>query len=413
MRLEWLMEKFQALFQKIVAIKLKRTESKKPFRLLFIAPQPFYEDRGTPIVILEELKCLSDLGYDIDVLTYPLGKGVFLQGTELIRVRNPLKITSIPIGFSWSKVILDIQLALKAFQLARKTKYTCVHGVEEGAAICLLLKWLHGIPMVYDMHSSIPEQLSSISYFSKGPGAYLAKLVEKLLIRNSNIIMASKGLAPLINGIDPTSVIKEWIFENCPPNKDSKKIENQLGIMGRPVVAYVGNFAQYQGVELLIDAILKVREMIDNVVLLLVGGTENEIAGLEKKVVSLKLSNNVILIPRVERDKVPEYLSIADVLSLPRPRGENAPLKIYEYKKSGKPIVATNIPAHELIANNSTSIMVAPEVGALVDGIMHALKNGKPSAEENEISGEFCFSQVEALPEILSDVYNTIIANSC
>jgi hypothetical protein len=175
---------------------LKRIETKKPFRLLFIAPQPFYEDRGTPIVILEELKCLSDLGYNIDVLTYPLGKGVFLQGTELIRVSNPLKVTSIPIGFSWSKVILDIQLALKALQLAKKRKYTCVHGVEEGAAICLVLKWLHGIPMVYDMHSSIPEQLSSISYFSKGPGAHFAKLVEKLLIRNSTIIMASKGLAP-------------------------------------------------------------------------------------------------------------------------------------------------------------------------------------------------------------------------
>lgn len=385
---------------------------KKPFRLLFIAPQPFYEDRGTPIVILEELKCLSDLGYDIDVLTYPLGKGVFLQGTKLIRVGNPLKITSIPIGFSWSKVILDIQLALKAFQLAKKKKYACVHGVEEGAAICLLLKWLHGIPMVYDMHSSIPEQLSSISYFSKGPGAYLAKLVETLLIRNSNIIMASKGLAPLISGIDSTSVIKEWIFENCPPSEDSKKIANQLGIMGRPVVAYVGNFAQYQGVELLIDAILKVREVINNVVLLLVGGTENEIAGLKRKVVSLKLSNNVILIPRVERGKVPEYLSIADVLSLPRPRGENAPLKIYEYKKSGKPIVATNIPAHELIANNPTSIMVAPEASALVDGIMHALKNGKPAAEGGEVSSVSSLSKVESLPNTLCDVYNTIIAGS-
>ena len=391
---------------------MKRNETNKLFRLLFIAPQPFYEDRGTPIVILEELKCLSALGYDIDVLTYPLGKGVFLPGTELIRVRNPLKITSIPIGFSWSKVILDIQLALKALQLVKKTKYACVHGVEEGAAICLLLKRLYGIPMVYDMHSSIPEQLSGISYFSKGPGAHFAKLVEKILIRNSNIIMASKGLAPLITGIDPTSVIKEWVFENCPPKKDSKKIANQLGIMGRPVVAYVGNFSRYQGIELLIDAILKVREVIDDIVLLLVGGTGNEIAELKWKVVSLNLSNNVILIPRVERGKVPEYLSIADVLSLPRPRGENAPLKIYEYKRSGKPIVATDIPAHELIANNSTSFMVAPEVSALVDGIMHALKNGKPPAEESEISSELSLSKLETLPETLSDVYHTIIEDS-
>jgi glycosyltransferase involved in cell wall biosynthesis len=208
-------------------------------------------------------------------------------------------------------------------------------------------------------------------------------------------------------------VIKEWIFENCPPKNNSKKIANQLGIMGRPVVAYVGNFAQYQGVELLIDAILKVREVIGNIVLLLVGGTENEIAGLKRKVVSLKLSNNVILIPRVERGKVAEYLSIADVLSLPRPRGENAPLKIYEYKRSGKPIVATNIPAHELLANSSTSIMVAPQVSALVNGIMLALKNGKPAADECKASSELILSKLETLPETLSDVYNTIRASSC
>jgi glycosyltransferase involved in cell wall biosynthesis len=115
----------------------------------------------------------------------------------------------------------------------------------------------------------------------------------------------------------------------------------------------------------------------------------------------------------VERGKVPEYLSIADVLSLPRPRGENAPLKIYEYKRSGKPIVATNIPAHKLIANNSTSIMVAPEVSALVDGIMQALKNGKPPVQESEISNELSSTNLETLPETLSDVYNTIIADSC
>jgi hypothetical protein len=56
--------------------------------------------------------------------------------------------------------------------------------------------------------------------------------------------------------------------------------------------------------------------------------------------------------------------------------------------------------------------MVAPEVSALVDGIMHALKNGKPASEESEISSELNVSKLETLPETLRDVYNTIIADA-
>ena len=43
-------------------------------RMLVVAPQPFYSDRGTPIAIRQLLEALSELGYQPDVLTYPLGR---------------------------------------------------------------------------------------------------------------------------------------------------------------------------------------------------------------------------------------------------------------------------------------------------------------------------------------------------
>ena len=39
-----------------------------PGRILLVTPQPFYEDRGTPIAVHLLLKVLSDLGYTVDVV---------------------------------------------------------------------------------------------------------------------------------------------------------------------------------------------------------------------------------------------------------------------------------------------------------------------------------------------------------
>ncbi|MGI9294836.1 MAG: hypothetical protein ACR2PS_12700, partial [Pseudomonadales bacterium] len=43
-------------------------------RVLIVAPQPFYEDRGTPIAIAQVIDGLTELGYGVDMLTFPVGK---------------------------------------------------------------------------------------------------------------------------------------------------------------------------------------------------------------------------------------------------------------------------------------------------------------------------------------------------
>ena len=45
-------------------------------------------------------------------------------------------------------------------------------------------------------------------------------------------------------------------------------------------------------------------------------------------------------------EEIPQYLEAADVLVSPRSRGKNTPLKIYQYLRAGRPIVATNLLTH-------------------------------------------------------------------
>src|SRR5690606_39995325 len=62
-------------------------------------------------------------------------------------------------GFSLKKIICDFAVVGKALRLASKTRYDVVHAVEEGVFIALLINRLYGIPYVYDMDSSMADQL--------------------------------------------------------------------------------------------------------------------------------------------------------------------------------------------------------------------------------------------------------------
>ena len=42
--------------------------------ILMIAPEPFFEPRGTPFSEYHRLRALSSLGHTVDLVTYPCGE---------------------------------------------------------------------------------------------------------------------------------------------------------------------------------------------------------------------------------------------------------------------------------------------------------------------------------------------------
>jgi glycosyltransferase involved in cell wall biosynthesis len=81
--------------------------------------------------------------------------------------------------------------------------------------------------------------------------------------------------------------------------------------------------------------------------------------------------------PAVPPEEVPLYHRLADVLVTTRARGTNVPLKIYQYLRAGRPIVATAIRAHTQVLDDTTAELVSPEPGAIASGVLRVL--GDPS----------------------------------
>ncbi len=344
-------------------------------RLLVVAPQPFYQDRGTPIAMRQVLQALSELGHRVDLLTYPVGADVDYPGLRIFRAGNPLSFRTVPIGLSARKLLLDVSLvtALRA-RLARE-RYAAIHAVEEAAFPAVLLGRRHGIPVLYDMQSSLPEQLSRLPGLRRGPARRLLERAERWLLRRSTLVVTSAGLASRVRAATPRVPVREWHFPSTHDRADRSSIEalrTRLGIdPASPVVLYSGTFEAYQGLPELIGAIPAVRACYPRAVFVFVGadGSSEVLAPAEPLVSAGALR----IVARQPRDAMPAFLGLADVLVSPRAFGGNLPLKIFDYLAADRPIVATDIPTHRSVLSEDRAVLVPPRTDALAEGIISLL----------------------------------------
>lgn len=175
-------------------------------RILVLAPQPFYSERGTPIAVKLILESISQRGHYADVLTYAEGENIEIEKIRIRRIFQPRFAYGVRPGFSWKKVVCDFFMAFEAFKLCCAKKYDYLHAVEESVFIALLLKFLLRIPYVYDMDSSLPQQLCE-KYIWLEPLLPIAFFFERLAVRNSIMTLpVCNSLASAISRYRPRKV---------------------------------------------------------------------------------------------------------------------------------------------------------------------------------------------------------------
>jgi glycosyltransferase involved in cell wall biosynthesis len=346
-------------------------------RVLFVAPQPFYEDRGTPIAVRQVLQALGQLGYAVDLLTYPVGSDVTIPGLRIFRGANPFGIRSVPVGLSVRKLLLDISLAAALRAHLRSQSYTCVHAVEEMAFPAALLGRRYGIPVLYDMQSSLPEQLSQSVPVRWAPGRWSLERLERWLIDRSDLIVSSAGLAARIQQAAPDAPVREWHFPSAPVEVEAPDVgalRQRLGLSAEePVILYSGTFEAYQGLPELIAAIPLVRAQVPSATFVLVGADRANGFARQESTDSLLRSGALRIVERQPRSEMAAYLTMADILVSPRAFGGNLPLKIFDYLAAGRPIVATDIPTHRTVLAEDRAVLVAPRTEAIAQGILAVL----------------------------------------
>ncbi|MBN2246019.1 MAG: glycosyltransferase, partial [Candidatus Aminicenantes bacterium] len=154
-----------------------------------LAPEPFFQPRGTPISIFFRLKTLSDLGHKVDLVTYHLGENKEFPGLSILRIPNLFNIKKIKIGPSFIKIPLDLLLFIRAFWQVATKRYDLIFSHEEAAALGILLGRIFRIPHLYDMHSSLPQQLLNFDFTRSKTLVRLFKMMERSVLKNSRSIL--------------------------------------------------------------------------------------------------------------------------------------------------------------------------------------------------------------------------------
>jgi glycosyltransferase involved in cell wall biosynthesis len=353
-------------------------------RVLVVAPEPFYEDRGTPIAIRSVLAALSELHYEVDLLTYPVGQAVSIPGLQVIRTRNPLGFRRVPIGLSARKLLLDAVLVPTLWRQLKQRRYCCIHAVEEAAFPAVVFGRSLGIPVIYDMQSSLPEQMVKYRVFRSDRIQSLLRACEAWLLRRAEAVVSSAGLLQKVSELAPGKRAREWRFPMLAAAGGDAgaalRAELKIGT-DVPVVVYAGTFEPYQGLSTLVTAAGRVVEHIPGTVFVLVGGDGEPAEEIRREVARGGLQGSMRLLGRKARSEMPAYLGMADVLVSPRCYGDNLPLKVFDYLAAGRPIVATDLPAHRALLDESRAILTEPNAAGLARGILQVIRDPARAAD--------------------------------
>jgi glycosyltransferase involved in cell wall biosynthesis len=349
-------------------------------RILLVAPQPFFANRGTPINVRQMVQALCDAGHEVHLATYPMGEPVSIPGLQLHRALGIPGVRTVPIGFSWRKIVLDMSLAVRVKLLIFGRRFDVVHAVEESVFFALPAARLRGIPVIYDLDSWLSDQLS---YGGRVRSPFVLRGVRALeraaLRRCALAITVSASLTEAVHAMAPNLRVAQ--IEDCPLDEALRapdparvaKLRSDFQLGQRRAIVYTGNLEGYQGIDLLLDAYALVARARDDAVLVLVGGSAPQIAIVRARATELGIGDRVVLTGQRPAEEMPEWMALGEMLVSPRLRGSNTPLKLFSYMWSAVPIVATDLPTHTQVLSASEAVLESATAEGLAKGMLDVL----------------------------------------
>jgi glycosyltransferase involved in cell wall biosynthesis len=304
--------------------------------------------------VWKEARALYKNGYEVTVLC-PKGKG-FEKGYELLEgihiYRHPMPTEgNTPVGYLWEFSCALFWEVLYAWWIYLRRGFHIMQGCNPPDDIFLIALpfKLFGVRYIFDHHDANPELY--LSKYEKRGLLYKAQvLLEKVTYRFSDVVMATnesyRSLAMSRGGVAPENV---FVVRNGPDLETFRPVspKPELKYGKQFLVGYVGTMSAQEGLDILLDVALYIRNLeCRDVHFTCVGGGPG-LASLRQMVKDKALEDMVNFTGRVPEQELLDVLSTADVCVNPDKPCEmndiSTMIKIMEYMALGKPIVQFNL----------------------------------------------------------------------
>jgi glycosyltransferase involved in cell wall biosynthesis len=342
-----------------------------PTRVLILAPQTFFCERGTPISEENLIRVMSARGWQVDILTFAQGEDIELPGVRIFRIPRLPGISDVPAGFSGRKIACDIAMFWSALDLVRRNDYDLLHGLEEAVFIAAAIRKLRGIPYVYDMDSVLSEQL-----INRFPGLvpFLPGLryAEEVVVTDALAVVAvCDALARSAEELSTApAVFRLEDRTQLGPRVDGVDSLRDIAGEGKTIALYVGNFELYQGIDLLLEGFARASAGADDLALVLIGGSEQNLRKYGAQAEKLGVSDRVHFLGPRPVGHLRSYLEQADMLVSPRISGTNTPMKVYSFLDAGVPLLATRLWTHLQVLDDQISCLFDPDPDSLAEALV-------------------------------------------
>ncbi|MEI6212429.1 MAG: glycosyltransferase family 4 protein [bacterium] len=347
-------------------------------RVLFLASKPFFPWRSSCIRVEHDLLALAQLGYAVDFLTVPIGTQHPIPSVRILRVPNLLLARSLPEGPSLRKFVFDLLLLVYGAVLVLRNRYAVVHGLDDAGVVAWAVGRVGRCAVVFEKHADARHRQRGVwRRLLARPYWHF----ERMALRRADVaIGAGPELVPTMQTMGCGS--RACRIADIPSSLDTPPDAHVAECRARLthnlddlLVTYVGSFASFQGIEILLGAIPRVCAADNRVHFVFVGGTSGAISRHQRLLAQEGVSHTVSFLGRVTPVELAAVLAASDILVAPRIEGSVAPRKVLDYLLSGTAIVATDSPANRDILTPEVAKLTRATPEAFADGILELCRN--------------------------------------
>jgi len=256
--------------------------------------------------------------------------------------------------------------------------------------IGLQKKIFSGKPLLLDIddwelgffyHSGFWGKVGRFLNFSNPNGLPYVWRMERLIGYADGISVSNKFLQKKFQGVLLPHCRDTTILD--PMKFDSDKIKEKMGFQNKRVVMFLGTPRPHKGLDDLLEAFKKIKA--SNLKLVIIG-VENQQKLLNK--VDLSIRESVVVLPKTPFQKLPELLSIADIIVIPQRRTSDSvgqiPARLFDAMSMAKPIIATRISDIPEVLDGCGYLVDPNNPSQIVDAIQYILNH----SDEARVKGD-------------------------
>lgn len=352
------------------------------------------------------LKAQQAMGYEIRGITglRHTADGPPAEAADGLLFHRTPGVASGPAGLrEWREIAM---LAQAIENVARDWRPDIIHAHSPalcGEAAARAARRL-GLPFVYEIRAFWEDASVGNGTGSEGSLRYrlTRKLEDRVISQTDAVVTICEGLRDDLvrRGHDAAKIsimpngVDLAMFGTPAPRDEG--LAQELGFVGAngpcPVIGFIGSFYEYEGIDVLIDAMALLTRYHRDARLLLVGGGPREDA-LRAQAAASPAADAIRFIGRVPHSEVERYYALADIMAYPRKRSRLTdlvtPLKPLEAMAQDKLVAASDVGGHrELITDGVTGRLFEPDDAAACAGALANLLTHRDSWEGYRAAGQ-------------------------